>query len=198
MEMKIGSLHSSLVGSFASSPKAHALASSCLLESSNFIRQLNYFVDSFYAELVNSSGASGEEAWSLTASLVRAVFKELRRVRVVAEDPSTTLTPSELCATYIWGLLQAHRVMKSFMDHSFRHHPCLASVVNLHVFKTRVPQSTFLSLQREFASQKKVIADLQSAVDRLRNKVGGGGGGGAGKEKGGKKNKGGKEDDDQD
>jgi hypothetical protein len=57
-------------------------------------------------------------------------------VRASAANATSEVNAATKCATIMWAIIQAHRVMKDFLDMRFRNHPSIAPVIILHVFKT--------------------------------------------------------------
>jgi hypothetical protein len=142
-------------------------------------------MDVFYQELLTTSEATMEEARELVSGCIKRIFEDLRRVRATAANATSEINPSTKCATYLWALIQSHRVLKDYIDARFRNHPSIAPVIILHVFKTRV---TRVSLNNHVKRLEGRIAKLES----LGNKRGDGpgspkGGPKAGKEAGGDK-----------
>jgi hypothetical protein len=155
-------------------------------KSQIFVAEMCNWMDVFYQELLTTSEATEEEAWELVSGCIKRIFEDLRRVRATAANATSEINPSTKCATYLWALIQSHRVMKDYMDARFRNHPSIAPVIILHVFKTRV---TRVSLNNHVKRLEGRIAKLES----LGNKRGDGpgnpkGGPKAGKEAGGDKN----------
>lgn len=172
LDLRVEAIMTSAQGLFRDHPRALNLINACLMASATFIRDLLQFADTLYYELITSTKTKEDDAWYLVSTLIRTVFKELRRARVIAEDPSSSLSDTHLCAAYLNGTLHGLQVMKSFTSHGFRHHPSLSPVLNLHVFKTRVPMSMHKELVALVASQQKEISDLKRLVDKSINKRG--------------------------
>ena len=96
-----------------------------------------------YNELLYSSGATADEAHELVSAIVRRVFENLKSVRTAAANALTDPSAVSKCATYMWCMIQAHKVQQEYLDARFRNHPSIAPVIILHVFKTRVTQVSF-------------------------------------------------------
>jgi hypothetical protein len=62
----------------------------------------------------------------------------LRVPRAQASNATTDSSLTSQCATYLWALIQVHKVMKEFVEARFRNHGAIAPVIVLHIFKTRV------------------------------------------------------------
>jgi len=117
---------------------ARMLAHDMHNKSQIFVAEMCNWMDVFYQELLTTSEATEEEAWELVSGCIKRIFEDLRRVRASAANATSEINPSTKCATYLWALVQSHRVMKDYIDARFRNHPSIAPVIILHVFKTRV------------------------------------------------------------
>jgi len=117
---------------------ARMLAHDMHNKSQIFVAEMCNWMDVFYQELLTTSEATEEEAWELVSGCIKRIFEDLRRVRASAANATSEINPSTKCATYLWALIQSHRVMKDYIDARFRNHPSIAPVIILHVFKTRV------------------------------------------------------------
>jgi len=107
-------------------------------KSQIFVAEMCNWMDVFYQELLTTSEATEEEAWELVSGCIKRILEDLRRVRASTANATSEPNPSTKCATYLWALIQSHRVMKDYIDARFRNHPSIAPVIILHVFKTRV------------------------------------------------------------
>jgi len=170
LDLRVESIMTSAQGLFHDHPRALNLINACLMASATFIRDLLQFVDTLYYEMITSTKTKEDDDWFLVATLVRTVFKELRRARVIAEDPSSSLSDTHLCVAYLNGTLHGLQVMKSFTINGFRHHPSLSPVLNFHVFKTGAPMSMNKELVATVASQQKEISNLKRLVDKSLGK----------------------------
>ena len=57
---------------------------------------------------------------------MRVVWRELSKVRVESEMEYVSVDNLLMVYQYLWGTLQAHRVMNTFLKAQFRQHPELA------------------------------------------------------------------------
>jgi hypothetical protein len=71
--------------------------------------------------------------------------------------------PKSQCATYLWALEQAHRIMKEFLDACFRNHGAIAPVIVLHIFKMRVTRTSMSSSIKRLEGR---IASLEKNRDK--------------------------------
>jgi len=144
---------------------ARVLAHDMHTKSQIFVAEMCNWMDVFYQELLTTSEASEDEAWDLVSACIKKVFEELRRVRASAANATTETNPTARCATYLWALIQSHRVMKEFIDMRFRNHSSIAPVITLHIFKTRV---TRVAHNNNIKRLEGRLAKLESAP-ALRN-----------------------------
>ena len=70
----------------------------------------------------NLSDATSEGEWELTSACVKKVFKELHRPHAAVANASLDPNQSSIFVTYLWAVLQAHHVMKDFVDGHFCNH----------------------------------------------------------------------------
>ena len=150
--------------------KAYHLAYTMLSKSHSFWIALANWMDEFHLKLTVVSCCAADEAWLLVASCVRAVFRELRRVRICAQEAEKLPDKGVSCALFLWGNLQAHRIMDQFLIHSFEGHPVITPVINMHLFQHRVPVSVHNAQKAKVAAMEKLLGELRRDVDRLKNK----------------------------
>ncbi len=118
--------------------KAKSLARDMHDFSQSFLSALMDFVNSFYTELCVNSKSTPEEAWELVSALIKKVFEVLRKVRTGASSANRDRNPITKCTSFLWAMIQSHKVMREIQEARFRNHVMLAPVIILHVFKTRV------------------------------------------------------------
>lgn len=128
--------------------------------SQNFVLEMSSWMDAFYQELVTTSEASEDEAWDVVGACIRKVFEILRVPRAQASNATMDGDLKSQCATYLWALIQSHKVMKEFIDARFRNHGAIAPVIVIHIFKTRVTRVTMAAsvkrLEGRLAALEKV------------------------------------------
>ena len=59
------------------------------------------------------------ECWTVVITMVRIIWRDLREVRVEAETEYGSDTPLVMVGKYLWGTIQAHRVMNYFLQTQF-------------------------------------------------------------------------------
>ena len=106
-----------------------------------FVGEMCTWVTGFVQELTLQ--ATEDEAWTLASQCLKSIFVYLRTVRSAAANAFSDPNKVSRCTTYMWCLLESHRLMKEFLDASFRNHPCIAPVITLHLFRTRVTKTSF-------------------------------------------------------
>lgn len=111
------------------------------------------------------------EAWDFVTTCAVTFFALVQEPRVAAKDAMIVDSPTDRCALILWGAPQAQRVQQEIRDVQFRHHPCLASVVNLHLFEHQVPTKDFEQVSKEVTSLTKTAKELQVSLSTLQNKV---------------------------
>jgi hypothetical protein len=157
--------------------KAKALARDMHDFSQSFLAQMMNFGEEFYHELINHSESKPDEAYELLAAIYRRVFDEMRKVRTSASYASRDKNPISKCTSYIWAMIQAHRVMKDLLDAKFRNHVMIAPVIILHVFKTRITrvahdeaikrlEGRIAALEKDKGSSNKKVAFEDKGVKK--------------------------------
>ena len=56
------------------------------------------------------------EFWTVVLTVVRVIWRELRKVRVEAETAYVSEKLAEMVGQYLWGNLHAHWVMDEFLQ----------------------------------------------------------------------------------
>jgi hypothetical protein len=145
--------------------EAEAVAKSMLVQANAFVQALVTFVTQYYIELTKSSDAGSEECWTHVSHIVRCVFRNISRERKGVSRFSDVGTPTVKAARFLWGALQAHRVMAEYTLHGFKDHPSLGPILTRHLFVSRPPASKLVALETRLAGVDataklaKVMAD---------------------------------------
>ncbi len=98
----------------------------------------------------------------MVGACIRKVFEILRVPRAQASNATMDGDVKSQCATYLWALIQSHKVMKEFIDARFRNHGTIAPVIVHHIFKTRVTRVTMASTVKWLEGR---MAALEKAKD---------------------------------
>jgi len=132
-----------------------------------FINTNATFMSTFHRELKmkafgkeNPAASAKKVCWRIVTLCVRTLFQELYEVRVEAESVHASVDNAN--GLYLWGVLQAHRVIQNFMDHKFSMHPAFYPQLMMFLFENVVPCQDFEELS-------KVIRDLKGLPNQLDN-----------------------------
>lgn len=170
----------------AGHPAARGLALNLLEESFTFWTSLCAEVGAFYQYLLTTTYGtapppSGKtECWTVVVTMLRVVWRELRHVRAPAATAYgyAERNPHLMVGQYLWCTLQAHRVMREFMEAGFRRHPKVSPGIVMYLFEHRAPKAELAALQTANAAQKRkleeqarTIADLQKSMNRVQERV---------------------------
>ena len=150
---------------------ANKLAHSLLTQSCSFWNAFCKWVGSDYARFTNMSGCTTSEGWILVSACVYVMFEELYKVRMHAASAKSESDVHVRCATYLWCTLQAHRVMRDFNMASFRGHPSIGPIINLHLFQYRVPTSVHDKALTRITELEKLVATLKKNQDSMSTKI---------------------------
>jgi hypothetical protein len=87
----------------------------------------------------------------------------------------------QVATEYLWAALQARRVMAEYTTHKFQHYPSIATIINYHLYRDRVPWSVVSTeLQEEggiglgLTPETKREANLLTTAGRCGGRVGSG------------------------
>jgi hypothetical protein len=130
---------------------------------------LERIIDTFYAEF--SVTSTSKDAWRLTSLIVKTVFEIVHQAWAIGADLSDLASPSKRAAKIMWATLQAHRIMRAFIDADFRNDPKIAPVIVLHLLKNRVGRHDVDSLAQKLQAQTAVITAQRRDLDKLISTV---------------------------
>jgi hypothetical protein len=163
-------IDNAFLGHLATQRLAHGL----LTDSFGFYNRMAEFMGAFNRELSTRDGVLPSEAWMLVATIIRQIFRDLQKVRAIAQEAGSYTDPHRKAGTFLGATLQAHRVMQEYLSASFRSHPSVAPVLNMHLFAHRATLSSFRkSLERlgKVEGSMKEIIPLKSAIASLKEQV---------------------------
>ena len=126
--------------------EARLLASELLGKRGVFWYQLAPDIEAFQMHLVTTTYWDDEmaavkiECWKVVLTMVHAIWREIRKVRVESETEYGSDNPSVMVGKYIWGNLQVHRVIDDLLRSQFFQHPEVAPHSTLYFFKHRATQ----------------------------------------------------------
>ena len=90
-----------------------------------FWSQLSAEIEDFQLHLVTTAYGEGAvvtrkaECWTLVLTIVRVIWRKLKKVRLEAKTEYGSDNPSEMVGQYLWGTLQADRVTYDFLRTQF-------------------------------------------------------------------------------
>jgi hypothetical protein len=99
----------------------------------------------------------------VVGACIRKVFEILRVPRAQASNATMDGDVKSQCATYLWALIQSHKVMKEFIDARVRNHGAIAPLIVLHIFMTRVTRVTMV------ASTVKRLEGRMAALEKAKD-----------------------------
>ena len=124
-----------------------------------------------YHRLHSTSGCTGTKAWSLVSDEVLGFIEELHRAQMQGVNAKRNKDKFVQCARYLWFSLQGHRVMQAFLRVEFRGHPIIAPIVNLHLFKHRVPTAIHNKTVERVKKLREQLGQYKKDIDRITQKV---------------------------
>lgn len=146
--------------------KARLLATEMLETSQTFVMEMSSWVVAFYQESLSTSEATEDEAWEVIGACLKKMFEVIWVPGAQAANATMVTDPRSQCATYLWALIQSHRIMKEFVDARLQNHGAIAPVIFLHIFKIRVTQTAMTAnikrLEGRLASLEKGGKDNKS------------------------------------
>jgi hypothetical protein len=145
------------------------VASELLTASCSHWSAVERMKDTLYGEF--SVTSNSKDAWNLTSLVSKTAFENLHDVRVIGADLSDIVSPSKRAARILWATLQAHRVMRGFIEADFRNHPKIAPVIVMHLFENRVGRQEVDLLREKYLAQNTLITTQGKALDKLIHTV---------------------------
>ena len=142
-----------------------------LVNSVNFIRQLMNFMEKWYLHLQTTSSSDSKEAWTLVCSAGKAIFRWLQEVRSPAAEALSQMERVETTTDILWASARCHKRMQELILADFRHHPVVATALNVHLFEHRVPLSIHSKLVARVIKLESEGGKSGSATDKLQAKL---------------------------
>jgi hypothetical protein len=134
----------------------------CFGQSVSFAHHLTTFINTFFLEMSNAAGFKGKEAWDLVTAVPVKVFSDLRDARAIAQD-------SRGAAGFIWGMLQAHMVMKRFLKHNFKRDPGLNAILVQFILKKKQSDATNVLGGINIKNLEAQVKKLERDVSNLKS-----------------------------
>jgi hypothetical protein len=108
-----------------------------------------------------------KEAWLFTAEIVKGVFTELHKIRVIAADRTSATHNNKDAARSLWVVLQTQRLMADFITLKFVGHPKLSPCSVNHLFHHGAP----LKMVETVASRAAKVENDVRSIAVLQNKM---------------------------
>jgi hypothetical protein len=102
-----------------------------------------------------------KEAWLFTSEIIKGVYTELHKIRVMAADRTSSVHNHKDAARSLWVALQTQRLMGEFIALKFVGHPKLSPYSINHLFRHRVPLKMVETLTTKVT---KIENDVRSVV----------------------------------
>jgi hypothetical protein len=167
----IATLEESVRDVFQGFKQGRCVVSEMLSLSCSHWASMERMMDTFYAEF--SVTSTLKDAWRLTSLIINTVFEVVHQVRSVGADLSDISSPSKRGAKVMWATLQAHRIMRTFIDADFRNDPKIAPVIVLHLLENRVGRADVDALKQKLQDQANLITCQRRDLDKLVSTVNG-------------------------
>jgi hypothetical protein len=122
-------------------------------------------IDTFFAEFLVTG--TEKDAWKLTSLIAKTVFESVHQARAIGSDLSDLVSPSKQAAKVMWATLQAHRVMRTFINADFRNDPRIAPVIVLHLLENCVGRQDVNLLRQKLVAQSVQLTNQRKDIDKL-------------------------------
>jgi hypothetical protein len=115
------------------------------------------------------SNFSSKTAFLLIGRSSNAIWTAMRpfRTRIALLEDLKTLDNK---TSFIWGVLQCHRVMDEFIKAKFQSHPSFVKEMSLFVLTERVDPSQIVTVNSTVASLRTVVQDMSKKHTNLEDK----------------------------
>ncbi len=97
---------------------------------------MEQMIDTFFAEFLVTG--TEKDAWKLTLLIAKTIFELVHQARAIGSDLSDLASPSKQAAKVMWATLQAHQVMRTFINVNFWNDPWISLVIVLHLLENQV------------------------------------------------------------
>jgi hypothetical protein len=156
-------------GNLIGSKNGNGLAKDLLAKISTQWTKLCSHISKFYKELTNVSNFSPKTAFLLIGRSSNAIWSAMRpfRTRIAMLEDLKSLDNK---ASFIWGVLQCHRVMDEFIKFDFQSHPAFVKEMSLFVLTERVDPSQIATVNTTVASLKTIVHDMAKKHTHLEDK----------------------------
>ena len=78
---------------------------------------------------------------------------------------------SDRTSTFLWSMVQVHRITQEFISYRWRDHLSIAGVINYHLFRLMVPLGTHNKFKEEVVALKRAEISRQSEISKLMTRM---------------------------
>jgi hypothetical protein len=114
-----------LASQLTTDPKLLWLSGGLMVDSVNFVQRFVFFVNTTYINYKLTLYFEDDENWDVLLAYIEHLFEDLRRARCLMIQDSSESGPSVL----LWGILKSHEVMDTYLQHDFKNHPSVNSIL---------------------------------------------------------------------
>jgi archaellum component FlaC len=156
-------------GSLLGNTAGNTLAKDLLVKVAYQWNKFCTHIDKFYKELTTVSNFSPKTAFILIGRSSNAIWTAMRPFRTkISLLPDLKSLDNK--ASFIWGILQCHRVMDEFIDFKFQSHPAFVKEMSLFVLTERVDPAQIATVDATVASLHKVVQEMKSKTNHMEDK----------------------------
>ena len=127
-----------------------------------------HLVTTIYGEGAGVAGKS--ECWTVVFTVVRVIWRDIRKFRVEEEMVYGSDKRSEMAAQYLWGALQTHQVIDEFLWKKFFQNTEMAPHIILYLFKHGAPLVEVYALIKNSEYQAKTLNQMENTCKEQRDK----------------------------
>ncbi len=111
-----------------------------------------------------------EESWELMTHRGKCLFEEMCHMCNMAANSNLECHPIWKCAKYLWAVIQVHKLMQEYIDHSFCEHASIFPVINYHMFSTIVSCASLDKLKQDMQASLRAFDARCNQIDVLSTK----------------------------
>jgi hypothetical protein len=99
--------------------------------------------------------------------IAKTIFEAVHHARATGSDLSDIASPSKWAAKVLWATLQAHRVMRAFIDANFQNDPRIVPVKVMHLLENRVWKLDMELLKAKGQTNNALIVKQGKEIDKV-------------------------------
>mmetsp|Transcript_3766 Transcript_3766/g.5135 ORF Transcript_3766/g.5135 Transcript_3766/m.5135 type:complete len:277 (+) Transcript_3766:1972-2802(+) len=150
---------------------ALSVSTSMISLSNSFLNTLIEWISQEFADLMGRAGdvdeATEAAIWKLISHCIRTIFKELHVCRLPGRGPF--LSQDHRAGCVLWGCLQAHLRMQTFVSQGFSADSKLSHVLNLHLQDNAVMQGEFKAFKKKVIEVEKQTLASQKIANQAKS-----------------------------